>query len=112
MSGASVHALFERYTCKMARGEMVLLMEVRIATLYKLMRSTITVRCNNTIVLDNETNRTPTLLVGKAMFWHQRKSHVGENDLHALHSKGMVESILDYSLDFEILEYCVYGKQN
>jgi hypothetical protein len=45
----------------------VLLRGVWIGTLYKLLRSTITHGCNNIIVLENETSKTPTLPVEKTM---------------------------------------------
>jgi hypothetical protein len=50
MSDVGVQTIFEKDTCKMVQGEMVLLRGVWIGTLYKLLGSTIIDGCNNTIV--------------------------------------------------------------
>jgi hypothetical protein len=46
------------------------------------------------------------------MLWHQRMGHIGEKHILLLHSKGMVEGISNFSLDFYFYEHYVYGKQN
>jgi len=46
------------------------------------------------------------------MLWHQRLGHIGDKDLRILHGKGMVEGMNNSSLDFDLCENCVYGKQN
>jgi len=46
------------------------------------------------------------------MLWHQRLGHIGEKGLQKLHGNGMVESISNFSLDFDFCEHCVHGKQN
>ena len=46
------------------------------------------------------------------MLWHQRLGHIGEKGLQLLHDKGMVEGMSNFSLDFDLCEHCVYGKQN
>ena len=48
----------------------------------------------------------------KTMMWHQRLGHIGEKGLRILHDKGMVEGMSNSSLDFDLCENCVYGKQN
>jgi hypothetical protein len=47
MDDVGVKTMFEKETCSLVRGEMVLLRGVRIGTLYKLMGSTISDECNN-----------------------------------------------------------------
>jgi hypothetical protein len=44
------------------------------------------------------------------MLWHQRLGHIGEKGLRLLHSKGMVEGMSNFSLDFDFCENCLYGK--
>jgi hypothetical protein len=50
MDDAGVKTMFEKETCRMVRGEMVLLKGVWIGTLYKLLGSTISDGCNSSIV--------------------------------------------------------------
>jgi hypothetical protein len=50
MSDAGVHTLFQKDTCKMVPGAMVLMRGVWIGTLYKLLGNVDLTRCNNTIV--------------------------------------------------------------
>jgi hypothetical protein len=50
MSDARVHTLFQKDTCKMVRGEMVLIKGVQIGTLYKLLKNVNSTGCNNIIV--------------------------------------------------------------
>ena len=98
----------------MVRGEMVFLKGVWIGTLYKLQGSTISDGCNSSIVLDIEVEeeRTPIVSGEKVMLWHQRLRHIGEKGLRLLHDKGMVEGMSNFSLDFDLCEHCLYGKQN
>jgi hypothetical protein len=51
MDDVGVKTIFEKETCKMVRGAMVLLKGVRFGTLYKLEGSTISDGCNISIVL-------------------------------------------------------------
>ena len=46
------------------------------------------------------------------MLWHQRPSNMGEKGLPILHGNGMVEGMSNSSLDSDLCEHCVYGKQN
>jgi len=48
----------------------------------------------------------------KTMLWHQWLGHIGEKGLRILHGKGMVEGMSNSSLDFDLCENCVHGKQN
>jgi hypothetical protein len=93
---------------------MVLLKGVWFGTLYKLQGSTISDRCNSSIVPDIEFEEqiTPTVSGEKVMLWHQRLGHIGEKVLRLLHGKVMVEGMSNFSLDFDFCEHCVYGKQN
>jgi hypothetical protein len=72
---------------------MVLLKGVGIGTLYKLLGSTISDRCDNSIVLEigTEEGKTPIVSRENTMLWHQRLKHIGENGLRVLHGKCMVE---------------------
>jgi hypothetical protein len=98
----------------MVRGAMVLLKGVRFGTLYKLQGSTISDWCNSSIFLDIgvEEEIIPIVSGEKAMLWHQRLRHIGENGLRLLHGKGMVEGMSNFSLDFDFCEHCLYGKHN
>jgi hypothetical protein len=102
MDDAGVKTIFEKETCRMVRGAMVLLRGVRFGTLYKLQGSTISDGCNSSIVLDIgvEEEKTPTVSGEKVMLWHQRLGHIGEKGLRLLHGKGMVEGMSNCSLDF------------
>jgi hypothetical protein len=63
MDDAGVKIVFEKETCRMVRGEMVLLKGVQIGTLYKLLGSTISDGCNSSIVpeIGAEEGKTPTV---------------------------------------------------
>jgi hypothetical protein len=63
MDDVGVKTIFEKETCRMIRGAMVLLKGVFIGTLYKLQGRTISDGCNSSIVLDIgvEEERTPTV---------------------------------------------------
>jgi hypothetical protein len=52
MSDASVKIMFENKTCRMVRGEMVLLRGVHIGTMCKILGTTISDVCTGFIVLD------------------------------------------------------------
>jgi hypothetical protein len=112
MDDAWVKTIFEKETCRMVRGAMVLLKGVRFGTLYKLQGSTISDGCNSSIVpnIGVEEERTPTVSGEKVMLWHQRLGHIGEKGLRLLHNKGMVEGMSNFSLDFDFCEHCVYGE--
>jgi hypothetical protein len=114
MSDESIHIFFENETFKMVQGTMVLIRGVRNGTLYKLSGSTITDGCNSSIVLEgvNEEDRTPSISIGKTMLWNPRLGHIGEKGLRALHGKSMVEGMSYCTLDFELSEHFIYGKQN
>jgi hypothetical protein len=114
MNDVGVKTIFEKETCKMVRGAMVLLKGVRFGTLYKLQGRTISDGCNSCIFHDIgvEEERNPTVSGEKIMLWHQRLGHIREKGLQLLHNKGMVEGMSNCSLDFDFYEHCVYGKHN
>jgi hypothetical protein len=93
---------------------MVLLKGVHIGTMYKLQGSIISNGCNSSIILDigAEEEKTPIVFGEKVMLWHQRLGHIEDKGLRLLHSKGMIEGMYKFSLDFDFCEHCVYGKKN
>jgi hypothetical protein len=112
MDDAGVKTIFEKETCRMVRGAMMLLKVVRFGTLYKLQGITTRDGCNISIVLDIrvEEETTPTVSGEKVMLWHQRLGHIGEKGLRLLHGKGMVEFMSNYSLDFDLCGHFLHGK--
>jgi hypothetical protein len=50
MDDAGVKTMFEKETCRMVRGEMVLLRGFQIGTLYKILGVTISDWCNNFVI--------------------------------------------------------------
>eukprot|EP00253_Pinus_taeda_P023200 PITA_23200 len=83
---AGVKTVFEKDTCKMVQGALVLMRRVRIGTLYKLQGSTVIDRCNSSMVPENGAEN---LVVSeeKTMMCHQRLGHTGEKGLRILHGK-------------------------
>ena len=63
MDDGGVKTIFEKETCRMVLGEMVLLKGVWFGTLYKLQGSTISDWCNSSIIHDIgvEDEKTPTI---------------------------------------------------
>ena len=112
MDDAGVKTVFEKNTCKMVRGSMVLMRGVWIGTLYKLLGSTFNKGCNITIVPEgiNEGDRVLTISREKTMLWHRRLGHIGEKGLRLLQGKSMAEGMSDYTLDFDFCEHCLYRK--
>eukprot|EP00253_Pinus_taeda_P028557 PITA_28557 len=86
-SDEGVKTVFEKDTCKMVRGALVLMRGVRIETLYKLQGSTVVDGCNSSMVPENGAEN---LVVSgeKTMLWHQRLGHIGEKGLRILHESG------------------------
>jgi hypothetical protein len=83
MDDAGVKTIFEKETCRMVRGAMVLLKGVWFGTLYKLQGSTIGDGCNSSNVPDIgfQEERTPTVSREKVMLWNQRLGHIREKVL-------------------------------
>jgi hypothetical protein len=76
MSDSCLHTIIENHTCKMVKGAMVLLRGSHIGSLYKLLERDNTNDCNNVVFHENETDKTPTLLVEKTMLYYQSMGHV------------------------------------
>jgi len=104
--------IFNKESCKMVREAMVLTRGIRTRTLYKLEASTMSDGYNSYVVGEDssETKRNPSSPIEKTMLWHQRMGHIGEKGLRVMKSKGMIEGISNYSLDFEFCKDCVFGK--
>jgi hypothetical protein len=93
---------------------MVLLKGAWIGALYKLQGSAISDGCNSSIAHDIGAEEEKTFAVSeeKVVSWNQRLRHIGEKGLRLLHSKGIVEAMSNFSLDLDLCEHCVYGKNN
>jgi len=106
MEDARVKTIFEKETCRMVRGAMVLMNGVWFGIMYKLLGSTISDGCNSSIVPDIgvEEERTPTVSGEKVVLWHQRLGHIGEKGLRLLHGKGMIEGMSNCSMDLSFIE--------
>eukprot|EP00253_Pinus_taeda_P020988 PITA_20988 len=110
LDDAGVKIVFEKDTCKMVRGALVLMRGVRIGTLYNLQGSTVIDGCNSSVVPKSGAEN--LVVYGeKTVLWHQRLGHIGEKGLRILHGKGMIEGMSNSSLDFDFCENCVYGKK-
>jgi hypothetical protein len=109
LDDARVDTVFGKGTCKMVRGEMVLMRGVQCGPLYKLLGSTYANGCNSFVVPEqtNKEDKTNTIPGRKTMLWH-----IGEKGLRTAHDKGMVEGMSNCTLDFDFCEHCIYGKQN
>jgi hypothetical protein len=127
MSDVGVHTLFQKDSCKMVRGAMVLMKGVRIGTLYNFLGSVNSIGCNNIIVpeVDLTSNRlhltrdesiqpdsTSHHKVYLTMLWHERMEKIGEKGLRDMHNKGMVEDFPECNLEVDFCENCIYGKQS
>eukprot|EP00253_Pinus_taeda_P015997 PITA_15997 len=106
-----VKTLFEKDTCKMVQGALILMQGVWIGTLYKLQGSTVVDGCKSSVVPKSGIEN---LVVSgeKTMLWHQMLGHIGDKGLRRLHGKCMVEGMSNSSLDIDFCKNCVYGKQN
>jgi hypothetical protein len=114
MEDAGVKIIFEKGTCRMVQGAMVLMKGVQFGTMYNMLGITISDGCNRSIVPDIgvEEERNPIVSGEKVMLWHQRLGHIGEKGLRLLQGKGMVEGMSNCSLDFDFCEHFLYGKHN
>ena len=77
-------------------------------TLYKLLRSSIIIRCNSSHVCvgGNKDNKLPTIFGENGILCHQSLRNIREKGLRALHGKGMY----DCMLDFNLCENYIYDK--
>jgi hypothetical protein len=83
MDDAGLKTIFEKETCRMVQGAMVLLKGVWIGTLYKLQGSIISDGCDSSIVpnIGVEEEKTPTVSGEKVVLWNQRLGHIEEKGL-------------------------------
>jgi hypothetical protein len=83
MSDVGVHIVFEKETCKMVQGEIILMRRVWNGTMYNMLGSTRNNGCNSYAVLEggNEEYQTHTVSGEKTMLWHQRLGLIGERGL-------------------------------
>jgi hypothetical protein len=79
LDDAGVDIVFGKDTYKMVRGAMVLMRGVWCGNLYKLLGSTYTNGCNNSVVPEqtNKEDKTNTVPRKKTMMWHQTLGHIG-----------------------------------
>jgi hypothetical protein len=100
VSDAGVHTLFQKDSCNMVRGVMVLMRGFRIGTLYKMLWNVDSTRCNNiaspklvanttqpesmSTQLDLtqaklvQTDSTRHVDIDSNMLWHKRMGYIGE----------------------------------
>jgi hypothetical protein len=83
MDDVGVDILLGKGTCKMVRGEMMLMRGVRCGNIYKLLGNNYTNGCNSSVVLENtnKEDKTNNVLEKKTMMWHQRLGHIREKGL-------------------------------
>jgi hypothetical protein len=79
MSDAGVHTLFQKDSCKMVRGAMVLMKGVWIGTLYKLLGNVDSTGCNN--IISPEIDSTVTRLDSMSTQLDSTRAQVGSNRL-------------------------------
>ena len=72
ISDAGIQVIFNKESCKMVRGAMVLARGIRTGTLYKLEASTVSDGYNSSIFGEYryETNRTPSSSIKNKILWH------------------------------------------
>jgi hypothetical protein len=126
MSDARVHTLFQKDSCKIVRGAMILMKRVCIGTLYKLLGNFKSTICNSIISL--EVNLTLTQLgstwadsiqteatrhdkINPTKLWQKRMGHIGEKGLRDMKNTCMVEGFPECGLEVDFCEYFIYGKQ-
>eukprot|EP00253_Pinus_taeda_P006476 PITA_06476 len=90
LDDAGVKVVFDKDTCKMVQGALLLMQGVWIGTLYKLQGSTVVDGYNSSVVSESGSEN---LVVSRenTMLWHQRLGHIREKGLQILHGKGVAE---------------------
>jgi hypothetical protein len=114
LDDACVDTVLGKGNCKMVQGEMVSMRGFQCGTLYKFLGSTYTNGCNSFVVPKkrNKEDNNDIFPVKKTMLWHQRLRNIGEKGLQTLHGKVMDEGMSNFTLDFDLCEHFIYGKQN
>ena len=89
LDDAGVKTVFEKDTCKMVQGALVLMWGVRTRTLSKLQGSNVVDGCNSFVVPESGVEN---LVVSgeKTMLWHERLGNIRDKGLQILHGNGMV----------------------
>lgn len=76
--------MFDKDTCNMVRGALVLMQGVQIGTPYKILGSTVIHGCNSFLVPESGAEN-PVASRENTMVWHQRFGHNGEKEHHQIH---------------------------
>ena len=71
--------MFEKDTCKMVLGTMVLMWGIRIGTLYKLLGRTDGSSCHQ--VVNPKIEDILSCVFDSTMLWHRQLGHIGEKGL-------------------------------
>eukprot|EP00253_Pinus_taeda_P033579 PITA_33579 len=80
LDDAGVKTVFDKDTCKMVHGALVLMQGVQTGTLYKLEGSTVLGGCKNFVVPKSGAEN-QVVSREKTMLWHQRLRHIGEKGI-------------------------------
>ena len=84
---------------------------IRIGTLYKMLERTNESSCLP--IVDPKTKEILSYIVDLTMLSHRRLGHIDEKGIHAMHSKGMVEGLPNFSFEFDlcVLILCYFHKR-
>ena len=110
MGDVGVQNVFEKDTCKLGWGAMILMRGIKMGTLYKLLGRTDASRCHHKVI--PKTNEISSCVANSNMLPHQWLGHNDEKGFCGMHNKGMVKVFPKCSFEFDFYEHCVYGKQN
>jgi hypothetical protein len=106
MDDAAVKTMFEKETCRMVQGAILLLkfgLKLYIRCRETLLMMGVTVPLF--LILEPKMKRNPTVSGEKAMLWHQILGHIREKGFRLLYGKGMVEGIHNFSLDVDLCKH-------
>jgi hypothetical protein len=86
MIDVGVHTLFQKDSCNMVRGVMVLMKGFNIGTLYKLIEIFDSIGCNNIVVPEVDSTQAESIQtkstshhkVNPTMIWNEKMGHIGE----------------------------------
>lgn len=105
MSDVGVRIMFEKDSCKMVHGVMVLMRGDWIGTLYILLG-----RTNTTVIL--EVIKISSCLFNLTTLWYWWLEHIREKSIFCMHSKGMLYDIPNFSLSFNFCEHYAFGRHS
>ena len=89
-----MHIVFEKETCNIVQGSVVLMWRVWIGTMYKLLGRAYIDGCANTTY--HEFEIISSCLFNSSMLWHQWIGYIDDKGLHSMHNKGMVKGLMDF----------------